>query len=419
MGWFGKKRSDAAQKVEPVAGENPQEAPQAIPPKAHADLRGRVESAGLPPDIADAGLAECDRLDGLDPSSPEYAISLNYLEFILSLPWNTTTRDDLDIVRAEQVLGARHYGLAPVKDRILEFLAVKNLRGGHGPRILLVDDEQIARENLTIVFENDGYEVTAVGNGLEAVAAMEKSPADVVVSDLKMEGMDGMELLQVLRQRWPDTKVIMLTGYATVKTAVAAMRQGADQYLGKPVNLTRLRQYVAELYEQSLRVQHLKGPVLCFSGPPGMGKTSIGKAIAEAMGREFIRLSLAGLRDEAELRGHRRTYVGAMPGRILQGLRKAGVAQPGDHARRGGQGGSRISRATPRPCSSKCSTRSRTPASRTTTSGCPSTSRPPCSSARSTRWSGCPPPARPVGGHRISQLHQAGKVPHRLGIPYP
>jgi ATP-dependent Lon protease len=328
MGWFGKKQSAAAEKAEPVGGETPQEVSQKVPPKGHDDLRAQVESAGLPPDVTEAGLAECDRLDGLEPSSPEYSISLNYLEFILSLPWNKTTRDDLDIVRAEQVLGARHYGLQQVKDRILEFLAVKNLRGGHGPRILLVDDEQIARENLTIVFESDGYEVTAVGNGLEAVAAMEQNPADVVVSDLKMEGMDGMELLQVLRQRWPDTKVIMLTGYATVKTAVAAMRQGADQYLGKPVNLTRLRQYVAELYEQSLRVQHLKGPVLCFSGPPGMGKTSIGKAIAEAMGRKFIRLSLAGLRDEAELRGHRRTYVGAMPGRILQNVRKAGSRNP-------------------------------------------------------------------------------------------
>jgi ATP-dependent Lon protease len=120
----------------------------------------------------------------------------------------------------------------------------------------------------------------------------------------------------------------MITGYATVKTAVDAMRQGADQYLGKPVNLTKLRSLVAELWEQSLRAQHLRGFVLCFTGPPGMGKTSIGRAIAEALGRKFMRLSLAGLRDEAELRGHRRTYVGAMPGRIIQGIRKAGTRNP-------------------------------------------------------------------------------------------
>lgn len=328
LGWFGKKQSQPPAGTRQERSEKPKEVPETVTPSAHDSLRERVESAGLPTEPLEAALAECDRLDAMDPASPEYSISWNYLEYILSLPWDKTTRDDLDILRAEEVLNARHHGLQRVKDRILEFLAVKSLRGVHTPRILLVDDEQIARENLSIVFEADGYEVQAVGNGLEAVAAMEKKPADVVVSDLKMEGMDGMELLQVLRQRWPDTKVIMLTGYATVKTAVAAMRRGADQYLGKPVNLTKLRQYVSDLYKQSLRAQHLHGPVLCFTGPPGLGKTSIGKAIAEAMGRKFFRLSLAGLRDEAELRGHRRTYVGAMPGRILQGIRKAQSKNP-------------------------------------------------------------------------------------------
>ncbi len=325
MGWFGRR------KPEPLSGgTDGEERVTKIdpPPHATAPLREKVEGAGLPPDVLETVLAECDRMDKIDASAPEYAIGLSYVEFILSLPWNRTTKDDLDLARAGEVLDARHFGLARVKERILEFLAVKSLHGRQEPRILLVDDELIARENLAIVFESDGYEVEAVANGLEAVAAMEREPADIVVSDLKMEGMDGMELLQELRRRWPDTKVIMLTGYATVKTAVAAMRRGADQYLGKPVNLTKLRRYVAELYDQSLRMEHLRGPVLCFSGPPGMGKTSIGKAIAEAMGRKFFRLSLAGLRDEAELRGHRRTYVGAMPGRIIQGVQKAGSMNP-------------------------------------------------------------------------------------------
>ena len=138
----------------------------------------------------------------------------------------------------------------------------------------------------------------------------------------------GLQLLEELRRRWPDTGVIMLTGYATVKTAVTAMRKGADQYLSKPVNLTKLRKYVLEILQNKQRTRALRGPVLCFTGPPGTGKTSIGHAIAEAMGRKFFRLSMAGLRDEAELRGHRRTYVGAMPGRILQGIQKAGVRNP-------------------------------------------------------------------------------------------
>jgi ATP-dependent Lon protease len=328
MGWFGKRKSSISGEAEPAPAKTPESRPSPPPAPAHDSLREQVESAGLPPETLDAARSECERMDNLDPASPEYAISLNFLEVILSLPWNTATRDNLDITRAEEVLNARHYGLQRVKDRVLEFLAVKSLCARRNPRILLVDDELIARENLTIVFQSDGYEVEAVGNGLEAVAAMEREPANIVVSDLKMEGMDGMELLQVLRKRWPDTKVIMITGYATVKTAVDAMRRGADQYLGKPVNLTKLRQYVAELWEQSLRARHLRGFVLCFTGPPGMGKTSIGKAIAEALGRKFMRLSLAGLRDEAELRGHRRTYVGAMPGRIIQGLRKVGSRNP-------------------------------------------------------------------------------------------
>ncbi|WP_316896560.1 S16 family serine protease [Pseudodesulfovibrio indicus] len=328
MGWFGKRGSSRPVEEPPSRDAVPVSAPEKPASKPHDPLREQVESAGLPPEILDAARGECDRLESVDPASPEYAISLNFLEVILSLPWNNVTRDNLDINRAEQVLGARHHGLRKVKDRVLEFLAVKSLCARRNPRILLVDDELIARENLTIVFEADGFEVEAVGNGLEAVAAMEREPANIVVSDLKMEGMDGMELLQVLRKRWPDTKVIMITGYATVKTAVDAMRQGADQYLGKPVNLTKLRSLVAELWEQSLRAQHLRGFVLCFTGPPGMGKTSIGRAIAEALGRKFMRLSLAGLRDEAELRGHRRTYVGAMPGRIIQGIRKAGTRNP-------------------------------------------------------------------------------------------
>ncbi|WP_419787624.1 S16 family serine protease [Pseudodesulfovibrio sp.] len=321
MRWFGKESKPAS--------ETDSEPPKTVPaPAPRSMLREKVEEAGLPPEILAAARVECERIESVDPASPEYAIASSYIECILSLPWSATTKDDLDIVRAEQVLNARHFGLSHVKERILEFLAVKHLRGQRQGRILLVDDELIARENLSIVFQAEGFAVEAVANGLEAVDAMEREPADIVVSDLKMDGMDGMDLLQELRKRWPDTKVIMITGYATVKTAVAAMRQGADQYLGKPVNLTKLREYVHELYGQSLRARHLKGPILCFSGPPGVGKTSIGQAIAEAMGRKFFRLSLAGLHDEAELRGHRRTYVGAMPGRIIQGLQKVGSRNP-------------------------------------------------------------------------------------------
>ncbi|SMF20187.1 S16 family serine protease [Desulfovibrio gilichinskyi] len=326
MKWFRKKNAEES----PSEPKSPSEKKEQVELKDPVieNLHKRIEEAYLPDQILPVARDEYERLLKTEKSSPEFAIGQNYLEFILSLPWNSTTKDDLDLTRAKEVLDARHYGLSPVKERILEFLAVKSLHSRQQAKILLADDEVIARENLSIIFEQDGFAVRAVANGIEAVAAMENDPADILVTDLKMDGMDGLQLLQEVRRRWPDTGVIMLTGYATVKSAVTAMMKGADQYLGKPVNLTKLRDYVMELLTKNQRIQHLRGPVLCFSGPPGTGKTSIGKAIAEAMGRKFFRLSLAGLRDEAELRGHRRTYVGAMAGRILQGIEKAGVRNP-------------------------------------------------------------------------------------------
>jgi ATP-dependent Lon protease len=120
----------------------------------------------------------------------------------------------------------------------------------------------------------------------------------------------------------------MVTGYATVSNAVDAMRMGATHYLSKPVKIDELKKTVEEVLGRQRRLQVSQGPILCFSGPPGTGKTSIGQSIASSLGREFIRISMAGLHDETEIRGHRRTYVGAMPGRILNEIKRAGVTNP-------------------------------------------------------------------------------------------
>jgi len=293
-----------------------------------ATLRRVIELARLPAQAAEAAARELDRLEKTDPSVAEYAVGLNYLEFLAKLPWNALTRDSLDLSRAKDVLDARHHGLTAVKDRILEFLAARALRSVARARILVVDDEEIARSNMAHVLGKEGHEVRTAADGLDALEVLAEYAADVVVTDLKMERLDGMELLRRITRVAPDAAVIMVTGFATVGTAVEALRAGAAHYLGKPVNLDVLKKTVREVLDARIAATPGRGPILCFSGPPGVGKTSVGQAVAEALGREFVRLSLAGLRDEAELRGHRRTYVGAMPGRILKELTRVGVANP-------------------------------------------------------------------------------------------
>ncbi len=292
------------------------------------ELRRKISEAAMPQPVQKIAEQELQLLTRISPASAEYTIGVTYIDYLVSLPWNKRTADNLDIVRAGRILNENHYGLNRIKERIMEHLAVKVLMMNRKARILVVDDEEIARKNLTHVLTRENYEVVSTADGETALRELESSEFDVVLTDLRMGRIDGMDLLDRVKIKHADTKVVIVTGYATVPSAIDAMRKGAFHYLAKPYKLDEVRETVKRAIEQRNVKPSTKGSVLCFTGPPGTGKTSLGKSIALALGRKFTRISLGGLKDEADIRGHRRTYVGAKPGRVIEELRRVESANP-------------------------------------------------------------------------------------------
>src|SRR5579872_1853356 len=223
------------------------------------ELREKLDKLTLPADVRKEVDRELGRLSRMGREAMETQVIRTYLETISELPWNTRSADHLDIPVAAEILDTDHYALGDVKDRVLEFLAVRQLR----------QEEENARKAEEAVDE--------IGDPVEAV------------------GADGLPSLPV--------------------------RPAKEAKETKPVD-----EVVPPSTTEEKR--KAKGPILLFVGPPGVGKTSVAKSIARAMGREYVRISLGGVRDEADIRGHRRTYVGAMPGRIVQGMKQAGTKNP-------------------------------------------------------------------------------------------
>jgi ATP-dependent Lon protease len=216
------------------------------------ELRGKLAKLELPKEARTEVERELGRLERAGRESMEAQVIRTYLEWIAELPWSTRSDDQLDLNRAITVLDEDHYGLKDVKDRVIEFLAVRQLRA-----------QQMSDE-------------------------MDKT---------------GEFPIAKLKERKEDATPSLGRTTGEVERTITDKREAKARAMAK-------------------------GPILLFSGPPGVGKTSIAKSIARALGREYVRVSLGGARDEADIRGHRRTYVGAMPGRIIQGMKQAGTKNP-------------------------------------------------------------------------------------------
>jgi ATP-dependent Lon protease len=215
------------------------------------ELRESLEALELPPEARKEVDRELGRLTRIGRESMESQVIRTFLENIAELPWNIRSKEHLELHEAQRILDEDHYALGDVKDRVLEFLAVRQLRM-----------QQEAAERAEDARDE------RVEQKAEAVAAGETTDVPVATATVPAPNVAGN----------PDDRA--------------------------------------------------KGPILLFVGPPGVGKTSVAKSIARAMGRKYVRISLGGARDEADIRGHRRTYVGAMAGRIIQGMKQAGTKNP-------------------------------------------------------------------------------------------
>ncbi|MDH3228064.1 MAG: AAA family ATPase, partial [Thermoleophilia bacterium] len=230
------------------------------------EMRQRIEALELSEEQRSEVDRELRRLERTSPQSAEYQVIRTFLEWITELPWNERTEEKIDLARAEEILEEDHHGLEDVKDRVLEFLAVRKLQ----------------LERAAEVEATRGDEDSASAEGAEGA----EGEGEKARNGEGAAGTDGDAEETPAGEKKPHERALPDDGVTG------------------------------------------RGPILLFVGPPGVGKTSIAQSIARSLGRKYVRISLGGARDEADIRGHRRTYVGAMPGRIIQGMRQAKTKNP-------------------------------------------------------------------------------------------
>jgi len=262
-----------------------------------AILEKRIAEKNPPDEVTERADKEIKRLKKLQPLSPEAGVLRGYLEWIADLPWSDFTADSGDLAEAEKILDADHYGMKKAKDRIIEFIAVRKLLSNEGREQPVRSDEFGVRSDELGVRSNGfgvkGEELGVRCEELGAASENQSSQKDVIDNSIDSPLLTNNPSL--------------LTPHRT---------EGSTSLLTNNSLLTKNPPH------------SIKGPILCFVGPPGTGKTSLGKSVARALGRNFVRVSLGGVRDEAEIRGHRKTYVGALPGKIIQSMRKAETVNP-------------------------------------------------------------------------------------------
>jgi ATP-dependent Lon protease len=253
------------------------------------ELREKIDALELPEAAREEADRELNRLRRTHPQSAEYQVIRTYLEWVTELPWNRRTEDRIILSRSEEILDEDHYGLEDVKDRIVEFLAVRKLQMERAEAAALAAADAEARAEAEAASE------------AQAASEAAEAPTDG-------DGPDGDDGAEAPSAEHPAAALGgMGTGGTVTDEEIPEETDDREKAKARAVG---------------------RGPILLFVGPPGVGKTSIAKSIARALDRKYVRIALGGARDEADIRGHRRTYVGAMPGRIIQGLKQAGTKNP-------------------------------------------------------------------------------------------